>query len=77
MRGAVCAFNGLVREDLVRDGEVVSVSGHANGIHGEMFLQICKDYASLPDPRSLSIGEIRFFYAGLVPDLKYRSKKGS
>jgi len=39
-----------------------------------MILQICRDYASLPDYRSLSAGEIRFFYDGLRPELKEATK---
>ncbi len=34
-----------------------------------MLKQICRDYATLPDPRSLELYEIRFFYDGLRPEL--------
>lgn len=30
-----------------------------------MLRQICRDYPGLPDPRTLSLSEIRFFYDGL------------
>lgn len=39
-----------------------------------MLLQICSDYPGLPDPRTLSLDEIRFFYAGLRPGLKKHTK---
>jgi len=31
---------------------------------------VCRDYPGLPDPRTLSAREIRFFYDGLKPELK-------
>lgn len=43
-------------------------------VYREMLLQICRDYHSLPDPRSLSLAEIRFFYEGLRPELIKISK---
>jgi hypothetical protein len=39
-------------------------------VYGAMLAQACRDYAGLPDPRSLSIGEIRWFYDWLRPELK-------
>ncbi len=36
----------------------------------EMLRQICRDYPSLPDPRTLDVDEILFFYDGLRPELK-------
>lgn len=39
-------------------------------VYTEMFLQISRDYASLPDPRSLTMTEIRFYYEGLRPELR-------
>ena len=39
-------------------------------VYAEMLRQICADYSSLPDPRSLTMAEIRFFYDGLRPTLK-------
>ena len=39
-----------------------------------MFLQICRDYTSLPDPRSLRLSEMRFFYNGMREELKRRTK---
>lgn len=46
-----------------------------------MLLQITLDYAGLPDPRTLSLAEIRFFYEGLraglmrpLPKVKNRGR---
>lgn len=33
-------------------------------VYGEMLRQICLDYQMLPDPRTLSMTEIRYFYNG-------------
>lgn len=35
-----------------------------------MLLQIAREYAGLPDVRTLTVAEIAFFYEGLKPDLK-------
>lgn len=45
-------------------------------VYGEMLLQICRDYPGLPDPRTLSLSEIRFFYEGLRPELRKHTKPG-
>lgn len=39
-------------------------------VYGEMFIQISRDYASLPDPLSLTRAGIRFYYDGLRGELK-------
>jgi hypothetical protein len=39
-----------------------------------MLLQVCRDYAGIPDPRTLTLEEIRFFYNGLRGELKKYSK---
>jgi hypothetical protein len=44
------------------------------GVLGSMFRQICLDYPGLPDPRSLTANEIRFFYDGLRAGLRERTK---
>lgn len=41
-----------------------------HAVYGEMLLQICRDYTGLPDPRTLTNTEIRFFYEGLRKELK-------
>ncbi len=43
-------------------------------VYTEMLLQCCRDYASLPDPRSLTLGEFRFFYDGLRAELRASTK---
>lgn len=43
-------------------------------VYGEMMLQVCRDYAGLPDPRTLSSCEIRWFYDGLRAELKDATK---
>ena len=59
----------------VRDDEGEYVETHTFwAVHREMFLQICLDYASLPDPRTLTASEIRFFYDGIRHSLKERTK---
>lgn len=35
-----------------------------------MLLQVCTDYPGLPDPRTLTMSEIRFFYEGRRASLK-------
>jgi hypothetical protein len=39
-----------------------------------MLLQICADYPGLPDPRTLSMTEIEFFYEGIRASLREASK---
>lgn len=73
-------LGGIVRTTLVRDGnEVILPKGqHTIGfVYTEMLLQICRDYPGLPDPRTLSMGEVRFFYDGLRRELiKHTKQKG-
>ena len=44
-------------------------------VYGVMLTQICMDFPGLPDPRSLRLREIRFFYDGLRHSLRDRTKK--
>lgn len=39
-------------------------------VYTEMLRQVCRDYSGLPDPRTLTLSEIRFFYEGLRPELR-------
>lgn len=41
-------------------------------VYGEMLLEICFAYSTLPDPRTLELDEIEFFYDGLRPSLRKR-----
>ena len=78
MYGNHYAFFGVVRATLVRNGEEVPLPKGGNTgqtVYREMILQICRDYPGLPDVRSLTINEIRFFYDGLRPELKGHTKK--
>lgn len=43
-------------------------------VYREMLLQVCRDYATLPDVRTLKASEIRFFYEGLREELERGSK---
>lgn len=43
-------------------------------VYSEMLLQITMDYPGLPDPRTLTNSEIRFFYEGLRPSLRKHTK---
>lgn len=43
-------------------------------VYAEMLTQICRDYRALPDPRTLSMAEIRFFYEALRPELRESTK---
>lgn len=66
---------------MVRQGadEVPAVGKDSNGkllladrvdLHVEMLLQITTDYPGLPDVRTLTASDIRFFYNGLRQSLK-------
>jgi hypothetical protein len=39
-----------------------------------MLLQVSRDYAGLPDPRTLTFTETRFFYEALRPELRRYTK---
>lgn len=39
-----------------------------------MLLQICADYPGLPNPKTLTLGQIRFFYSGIRSQLKETTK---
>ena len=66
-------FELTVSTKLVRKGEDAELPRHRETgksshtllpVYSEMLLQICRDYPSLPNPRSLTLSEIRFFYNG-------------
>lgn len=65
-------FELKVATKLVRDGKDAELWDKPTGksthtlfpVYSEMLLQICRDYPSLPNPRSLTMSEIRFFYNG-------------
>ncbi len=43
-------------------------------VYTEMLLQICRNYPGLPDARSLTNSEIRFFYEGIRMELRSNTK---
>lgn len=43
-------------------------------VYAEMLLQICHEYPGLPDPRTLDLSEIRFFYDGCRGSLRKHTK---
>ena len=45
-------------------------------VYREMILQICLDYPGLPDVRTLSGSQIRFFYEGIRESLKKGTMPG-
>ncbi len=61
-------------ERLPRDKETGRSQHRMHAVYGEMLLQVCREYPSLPDPRTLRNSEIRFFYEGLRAELKERTK---
>lgn len=64
---------GQTNVELVRHGGEQGGFGYV-AAHTEMLLQVCRDYPSLPDPRTLKAHEIRFFYDGLRRELKESTK---
>ena len=65
MSGYHGAFFGIVRTPLVRKGASEKLKEHyAANVYAEMLVQICMEYASLPDARTLRASEIRFWYEG-------------
>lgn len=70
----------LVRDgadvQLPRDKKTEALCHTLLPVYGEMLLQICRDYPGIPDSRTLTMAEIRFFYEGLRAELKkYTSPK--
>ena len=46
----------------------------AKATYREMLLQCARDYAGLPDARTLTIGELVFFYDGLRAELRKHTR---
>lgn len=67
----------LVRygEDAVLEPDDLGRTSHtALPVYREMLLQVCRDYATLPPIRSMTVDEIVFFYDGLRPELRRATK---
>lgn len=65
-------IGGLARTPLVRHGvdEYLTRGRHrVVAVYSEMLLQVSREYSGLPDPRTMTLDEIRFFYNGLRGDL--------
>lgn len=59
----------------MRSGQDVRLPEHTTKVvYREMLYQVCRDYRTLPDLRTLSIEEIVFFYEGLRHELKVHTK---
>lgn len=77
MLGGHGTFFGRIKTPLVRGGIDFHFSDHSSyRVHSEMMLQVCRDYAGLPDVRGLPLHQIRFFYEGLRAELKEHTKNG-
>lgn len=66
-------IGGLARTPLVRHGvdEFLTRGRHRIvTVYSEMLLQVSREYPGLPDPRTMTLDEIRFFYSGLRHDLQ-------
>lgn len=59
---------------LPRDPKTGAIQHTIYAVYSEMLLQICCDYPGLPDPRTLTMEEIRFFYNGGRAALKQATK---
>lgn len=47
-------------------------------VYSEMFLQVCRLYTSLPDPRTMTMREVSFYFEGCRAELQELTKpKGS
>jgi hypothetical protein len=69
------AFFGLTRSRVVRHGVDEKLKSNTlENVYSEMLLQVCRDYPGLPDPRTLTLSEIRFFYDGIRYELQEHSK---
>lgn len=60
--------------DAARDRERGLLTHTVGAVYSEMILQVARDYSGLPDVRSLSMTEIRFFYEGLRAELRKATK---
>ena len=84
MREALRAFYSTVVVDrivisgadarLPKDADTGRSSHTYHAVYRVMLLQIAREYPSLPDLRTLTEDDIRFFYDGLRHDLKKYTK---
>lgn len=71
--GCEAFFGGPVVDRIVRNGADVRLPS-AELTYKEMLLQIARDYAGLPDARTLTVTEIVWFFEGLRPELKKHTR---
>ena len=61
-------------ERLPRDKETGRPQHTCFEVYAELLLWICRWYPSLPDPRTLTMTEIRFFFEGIRAELREVTK---
>lgn len=61
--------------EIVERGELVKKRGHSAPLF--KMLQCARDYAGIPDVRTLTVDEIDVFYRPLIPELLKATKGGS
>jgi hypothetical protein len=75
-------LNEIEYPQLVRDGESVILGTDREGnvlhnrinVYAEMLICICLRYPGIPDPRTLTLDEIDFFYEGIRGQLESDTK---
>lgn len=82
MRSPDQPFYWLTRATVVRGGESRRLIAREGGnyfarVHGEMLLQICRDYSTLPPLSEITASQIRFFYDGLRAELEKHTAPGA
>lgn len=65
----------LPKKRLSKDGYHLTSQHTLFAVYGEMLAQCAVDYAGLPDPRTLTMSEIRWFYEWRRKSLQKESKK--
>lgn len=71
MQGA----DGRIPRKRSRDDDDARTAGHTLiPVYSAMLTQVCREYPGLPDPRTMTMTEIRFFYEGLRPELKKHTR---
>ena len=59
---------------LPNDAESGIVLHTLGAVYSTMLLQVSMDYPGVPDVRTLTMSDLRFFYEGLRGSLKHRTK---
>jgi hypothetical protein len=61
-------FYGRLAVEVVIGGELVNKAGTSYALL--QMMQCCRDYPAMPDPLTLTVGQIRTFYRFLIPELQ-------